>query len=229
MKCFWRRCARVALLLSVVASLLSAVLLIAKSPVVSGKIIGGYRMLPVEASSETLHFVVYRGDYIKFDLDPALATPVLAIPDLEVQETLPASVGAAPYFKMKKSGTHAFTLGNRSGVIEVVDFDQPDYREVTAEQAQALINDTAPLVLDVRTPREYQKGHLEGSLLIPLQELQARWPEIADHQNQDVLIYCATGNRSTVAAKILIDSGFRRIVNMRHGIVDWARQGYPVQ
>ena len=229
MKFYWRRCARVAFLLFVVASLLSATMLFAKSPVVSGKIIGGYRVLPVKASAETLHFVVYRGDYIKFDLDPTLVTPVLAIPDLEVQETLPASVEAAPYFKMKKSGTYAFTLGNRSGVIEVVDFDQPHYREVSAEQAQALINDITPLVLDVRTPREYQKGHLEGSLLIPLQELQARWPEIADYQNQDVLIYCATGNRSTVAAKILIDNGFRRIVNMRHGIVDWARHGYPVQ
>ena len=128
---------------------------------------------------------------------------------------------------MKTSGNFAFSLGEMSGVIEVVDFDRPNYREVTAQQAAELIGNTEPLVLDVRTPKEYQQGHLEGSVLIPLQELQTRWPEIADYRNQDVLIYCATGNRSTVASKILIDSGFKRIVNMRHGIVDWAQQGLP--
>jgi rhodanese-related sulfurtransferase len=48
------------------------------------------------------------------------------------------------------------------------------------------------------------------------------------YRNQDVLIYCATGNRSTVAAKILIDHGFKRIFNLRQGISGWEREQYPV-
>jgi rhodanese-related sulfurtransferase len=43
-----------------------------------------------------------------------------------------------------------------------------------------------------------------------------------------VLIYCATGNRSTVAAKILIDNGFKRIFNLRRGISGWEQEKLPV-
>ncbi len=216
-----------AALIYIFVFLSAAAVAMARDATISGSIIGGYRVLPVDISSQKLHFTVYRGDYIKFDLNPSIADPILAIPDLNIEERLPASVNESPYFKMKTSGNFAFSLGEMSGVIEVVDFDRPNYREVTAQEAAELIAKTEPLVLDVRTPKEYQQGHLESSVLIPLQELQTRWPEIADYRNQDVLIYCATGNRSTVASKILIDSGFKRIVNMRHGIVDWARRGLP--
>jgi len=80
----------------------------------------------------------------------------------------------------------------------------------------------------VRTPGEYSRGHLKDSVLIPVQQLQARWQEIAGYKNKDVLIYCATGNRSTVAAKILIDNGFKRIFNLRQGISGWEREKLPV-
>lgn len=43
-----------------------------------------------------------------------------------------------------------------------------------------------------------------------------------------ILVYCATGNRSTVAAKILIDNGFKRIFNLRQGISGWERDKHPV-
>jgi rhodanese-related sulfurtransferase len=42
-----------------------------------------------------------------------------------------------------------------------------------------------------------------------------------------ILIYCATGNRSTVASRILADLGFKRIYNLRYGVYDWARKGHP--
>ena len=52
--------------------------------------------------------------------------------------------------------------------------------------------------------------------------------EIGEHKDQDILIYCASGNRSTVASKILIDAGFKRIYNLRHGIAEWAEKGLPI-
>jgi len=83
--------------------------------------------------------------------------------------------------------------------------------------------------LDVRTHGEYKAGHIENATLIPVQELQSRIKELAEYKNQDILIYCATGNRSTVASKILIDDGFNRIINMRHGIYGWRMEEYPVK
>lgn len=112
--------------------------------------------------------------------------------------------------------------------MRVVEYDQPQYHAITAMEAARLIENISPLILDVRTPREYAAGHLENSVLIPVQELQKRYRELEEYRNEDILIYCATGNRSTVAAKILIDNGFRRIHNLKSGISGWARQGYRV-
>jgi rhodanese-related sulfurtransferase len=58
--------------------------------------------------------------------------------------------------------------------------------------------------------------------------LTAKTKEISGHKDKDLLIYCATGNRSTVAAKILIDNGFKRIFNLRQGISGWKRDKHPV-
>ena len=91
-----------------------------------------------------------------------------------------------------------------------------------------LIKNEGPLILDVRTQHEYNRGHLHNSVLIPVQELQSRYKELGNHKDREILIYCATGNRSTVASKILIDSGFKHIVNMRGGISDWIKKNYPV-
>lgn len=199
-----------------------------KDPVVSGEIVGGFRVLDVPEGPERVDLTVYRGDYIKFKLaDPATET-VLSIPDLSIQHTLSGNPVQAPYFKMEKAGAFPFVLGKVQGVITVVDYRQANYREVTSQEAAELMRNIAPLVLDVRTPGEYGRGHLKGSLLLPLQQLQARWQEISAYQNRDVLIYCATGNRSTVAAKILIDNGFKRIFNLRRGLSGWEQEKLPV-
>ena len=194
----------------------------------SGRIEKGYRILPIDQTTGTVRLTVYRGDYIKFAIPEEMADSVLKIPAMDVAQRLPADIDSAPYFKMKTAGTIRFSLGAVSGEIAVVDYREAHYREVSAEEAAELIANIEPLVLDVRTLAEYQRGHLENSVLIPVQELQSRLQELEQYKNQDILLYCATGNRSTVAAKILIDAGFQRITNMRHGFAEWAGKNYPV-
>jgi rhodanese-related sulfurtransferase len=199
-----------------------------KSPVISGRIEGGYRILLIPQTSDMIHVTVYRGDYVKFYFDESMGNPELSIPDLSIQKTLPNKPEVAPFFKMKQAGLFTFSLGELRGQIQVVEYQQPHYSAITAKEAADIVNQRKLLLLDVRTPGEYKRGHLENALLIPLQELQTRWEEIAAYKNQDIVIYCATGNRSTVASKILIDHGFKRIYNLRYGIKDWIRRQYPV-
>jgi rhodanese-related sulfurtransferase len=195
---------------------------------VSGEIVGGFRVLEVPGASQEVKLIVYRGDYIKFKLADSSTETVLSIPDLSIQQRLPGNFDEAPYLKMEKSGVFPFILGTAKGSITVVGYQQANYREVTSKEAAELIRNITPLVLDVRSPGEYSRGHLKDSALIPLQQLQTRWQEVAGYKNKDVLIYCATGNRSTVAAKILIDNGFKRIFNLRQGISGWEREKHPV-
>jgi len=129
---------------------------------------------------------------------------------------------------MKSMGRFRFSLGSVVGNIHVIEYKQPHYREVEAREAVELLQNLNPLLLDVRTRGEFSNGHIKNALLIPVQELQKRVGELSEYKHSDILIYCATGNRSTVASKILVDNGFKRITNMRYGIYQWAKSNYPI-
>ena len=194
----------------------------------SGRLVHGYRILSIEPTVDDVNLVVYRGDYIIFDFNADVGDPILQIPDLSVNQELPEGLDEAPYFKMKTMGRFRFSLGGVAGNIQVIEYKQPYYREVDAREAAELMQNLNPLLLDVRTRGEYSNGHIENALLIPVQELQKRVGELSEYRHHDILIYCATGNRSTVASKILVDNGFKRITNMRYGIYQWAKSRYPV-
>ncbi|HBS08423.1 MAG TPA: pyridine nucleotide-disulfide oxidoreductase [Microbacterium sp.] len=65
------------------------------------------------------------------------------------------------------------------------------------------------LILDVRTPREYSSGHIEGSLNIPHTELRERIDEVREAaQGRPIAALCAAGVRSNIAYRILVGNGF---------------------
>jgi len=198
-------------------------------PAVSGMLVTGYRVLPVNWQADTLRFTVYRGDYIKFDLGKGHAPVKVIFPALQESVEVGMPYEQAPYVKMKKLGRFAFTLDGKPGYIHVIQYQQAHYVVVNPRDAQALLENVHPFLLDVRTPGEYQRAHLAGATLIPVQELQQRLAELEQYKDQDILIYCASGNRSTVASKILIDAGFKRIYNLSTGIRGWMQAGLPVE
>lgn len=74
-------------------------------------------------------------------------------------------------------------------------------------------------LLDVRQDSEYQEEHLPGAVLIPLPQLSDRLEEI--DAEKPVLVYCAIGGRSRVAAQMLSGKGFKKVYNMSGGIKAW--------
>ena len=194
---------------------------------VSGRLDAGLRVLTFDATATDQSFTIYRGDYVVPELSTG-TTFTLEIPSLEVARSFPASGDESPYFKVPDAGRYEFRIGEANGVIEAIDYRSARYSEVNARQAAELIANVDPFVLDVRTPREFAAGHLEGATSIPVQVLRDRIGEIPGSRDEPVFVYCQTGNRSTVAAKMLNDAGFNRVVNLRHGIVEWWREGLPV-
>lgn len=85
------------------------------------------------------------------------------------------------------------------------------------------------LLLDVRTPGEYEAAHIPGAELIPVQELSARAGEIDAYKNEPVYVYCRSGNRSRSASQILLDKGFTQVYNLDQGIGSWAGAGLPLE
>jgi rhodanese-related sulfurtransferase len=194
----------------------------------SGTVENGYRILSIRKTQGVSDLTVFRGDYIKFQFDVSVGEPILSIPALSIEQKLPDNPKEAPYFKMKTAGTFAYSLGAVRGNIIVLNYVQARYREVSSNEAAELIKNEQPVILDVRTSGEYSRGHLQNAVLLPVQQLQGRLGDLAAYKDREILVYCATGNRSTVASKILIDNGFKQIVNMRHGIYDWAKKNFPV-
>jgi rhodanese-related sulfurtransferase len=91
-----------------------------------------------------------------------------------------------------------------------------------AEEAYKLIIENKKLlILDVRTKEEYEKGHIPGAKLIPVQALSARMDELYEYQDSPILVYCETGRRSSFAVNYLIENDFTEIYHLDRGIVAW--------
>lgn len=93
------------------------------------------------------------------------------------------------------------------------------YKNVNAKEGKNLIDQGKVTVLDVRTPEEYNSGHIPGAKLVPLQVIEGE----ADKLNKDksYLVVCHSGNRSQQASEILTEKGFKKIYNMTGGMNGW--------
>lgn len=196
---------------------------------ISGEIRSGYRILEINPISQDNHFQVYRGDYIKCSYPKEYGSLTFTIPELKYSSLVSPTPAESPFFKMKMTGVYPFILGKAEGSITVIDLIRPNYVELSADEAADLVSTRQPFILDVRTLKEYQQVHIGGAHLIPIQQLQKRIDELEANKHEDIFIYCATGNRSTVASRILIDQGFKRIYNLRYGVHDWVRRGHPYE
>jgi rhodanese-related sulfurtransferase len=78
---------------------------------------------------------------------------------------------------------------------------------------ETIIKNQKTVIVDVRTPSEFQGGHVADSINIPLQELTARIDEIKNLEAENIVLCCASGNRSGMATSMLNQSGFKNVMN----------------
>ncbi|WP_353661922.1 rhodanese-like domain-containing protein [Hydrogenimonas sp. SS33] len=102
-----------------------------------------------------------------------------------------------------------------------------NFESVAPHQAFEKMKEKNVAILDVRTPSEYQQGHIAGAKLIPVQNLKSRLDELKPLQGKRVLVYCRSGHRSAIASRILADNGFKPL-NIKGGINRWVAEGLPV-
>jgi phage shock protein E len=102
---------------------------------------------------------------------------------------------------------------------------RPAYGLVTPQEAAELAAEPDVTVIDVRTPEEFDEGHLEGATMIDLSA-----PDFADRvaeldPDQEYLVYCRSGNRSGQAVAIMSELGFERLFDMDGGTVAYVAAG----
>ena len=100
-----------------------------------------------------------------------------------------------------------------AAVLIVAGFAFPVRADLSEAEARAQLKRGA-LVVDVRTVKEYQAGHLTNTVNIPLAELKEKLPALATNKSDVVLLHCASGQRSRTAERELRALGYTNAFNI---------------
>ena len=77
------------------------------------------------------------------------------------------------------------------------------------------------MILDVRTNKEYERGHIPGALHVPLSDIGDKLKKLK--KDKELVVYCQSGNRSIWAIKRLMGMGYKNLFNLKGGYLAWKR------
>ena len=89
-----------------------------------------------------------------------------------------------------------------------------EIREVSVDEVNAK---RPPVLIDVREGDEYNEGYIPGATWIPRGKLELRIEDAVPDREQEIVLYCAGGNRSALAAKALAELGYGKVSSMAGG------------
>ena len=124
--------------------------------------------------------------------------------------------------QMKKITLLVFAIMFLAGCSAEV--SKVDYKQITTEEAIIMMAEESDyIILDVRTPEEYESGYIKDAINIPNEIIGDK--EIAElpDKEQLIMIYCRSGNRSKQASEKLVDLGYTNIVEFG-GINTWTEE-----
>ncbi len=91
--------------------------------------------------------------------------------------------------------------------------------DVSLQEAMEMLNnDKKAILLDVRSPQEYEEYHLEGATLLPLYELSSRINSLVKDKDTLLIVYCKSGARSKKAVAMLKKLGYTNVYNIKGGL-----------
>ena len=112
--------------------------------------------------------------------------------------------------------------------------DSPNqiFEDIGVQEAFELIQDNQGnqsfVIIDVRTPEEFNDGHIENAINIDFYSETFREDLDKLDKNKTYFIYCRSGNRSGRAMDIMAELGFKEVYNLSVGITAWVAEGLPV-
>jgi len=152
-------------------------------------------------------------------LDRAKPIVIIAEPGREQEAAL--RLGRIGFDHVK-----GYLPGGMAALAGRPDLVWPTERVSAPMVAAELAGAAPPMVLDIRNPREWATKHIGGSLNVPLNHLQARVAEIPCGRR--IVVHCAGGYRSSIAASILHQYGITNLIEMAGGLAAWEAAKLPV-
>jgi rhodanese-related sulfurtransferase len=105
----------------------------------------------------------------------------------------------------------------------------PSTPHISAEEVnQAIANNSDIVLLDVRTPGEYQKEKIAGSINIPVDEVAAKVESMLPDKSKTIYVYCLSGARSDIATDLMTQLGYTKVFSMTSGLLMWRSKKYEL-
>lgn len=93
------------------------------------------------------------------------------------------------------------------------------YTTINESQLQNMLNNNSNiLILDVRSLGEYKGGHIPNSRNIPVDTISSKLSSLSSYKDSEIVVYCASGRRSSRACDILSKNGFNKVYNLSGGV-----------
>ncbi|MDR2015111.1 MAG: rhodanese-like domain-containing protein [Azoarcus sp.] len=121
-------------------------------------------------------------------------------------------------------------LAVASGAWLLVEFirQRHDKSLLTPIEATLLINREDAVPVDVRAPGDYEKGHLPNARHLPFSDFERRGTELEKFRTRPLILYCNSGTTAAKGIASLKKAGFEKLYNLRGGLYEWEKAGYPV-
>ncbi len=105
------------------------------------------------------------------------------------------------------------------------------YTTIGTDEAKRMIEAGAH-VIDVRRPEEWNRGHIAEAELVTIDGIYAFGKALKEQnvpQDEDIILVCASGQRSAMASEIALLLGFNKVHNLANGMHGWVNRGYPIE
>ena len=103
------------------------------------------------------------------------------------------------------------------------------YKEISSEEYLIYVNDSSVNIIDVRSPKEYNKSHIKGAINVSYfgGKFKENFNKLDLDTSKTTLIYCQTQHRSLMVANKIYKSGFHSIIDLDKGMRVWLKNEMP--
>jgi rhodanese-related sulfurtransferase len=129
---------------------------------------------------------------------------------------------------MKKAASLAAAAIASVGLLAGCSSSNEVTKKVDPVEFSEVIAQPGVIILDVRTPEEFNAGHIANAININIADSNFSSEVLKLDKNATVAVYCRSANRSAVATNEMAELGFTDMYDMQGGIIDWEAAGGPV-
>jgi rhodanese-related sulfurtransferase len=108
-------------------------------------------------------------------------------------------------------------------IISCTTSAQSGFKNAPIAELTKIKNEKKAVVIDVRTPAEWQQGVIDGAdIFIDYNSANFKQQLAKLDKTKTYVVYCRSGGRSAGASQVMVDNGFKNVVNMQGGIMSWS-------